>query len=174
MTGVLQHHLHLAREEWQRRVTSRRFGRERVGQGIHGRRRHAFEQAAVLGDVDKRSTGAQPETPNTAHRDVGEPTLDDVVGQRVDDAVRAEREAACRLAHVGTGAHGAFRDHAVLSRAASVQALQALGSIRIVCHRLCSSCTTEAGLSLPCTSPSITTTGATLQAPTQCAVRTEI
>ncbi len=97
--------------------------------------RDAFEQAAVLGDVDERSTGAQPEAPDAAHGDVGEPALDDVVGQRVDDAVGAEREAARRLAHVGAGAHGTLRDHAVGARAASVEALQAFGSIRVVGHR---------------------------------------
>ena len=129
---------------------------------------------AVFGNIDERSACAQPETSDSTHRDVGEPTFDDGLRQRVDDALGAEREAARRLAHVGAGTYGTVGNHAVLSRASSVQAFEALGAIRIVCHRLCSSCTTEAGLNLPCTWPSMMTTGATLHAPTQCAVRTEI
>ena len=89
--------------------------RQCVDNGPDRRCSHLFEQVAVFGNIDERSACAQPETSDSTHRDVGEPTFDDGLRQRVDDTLGAEREAARRLAHVGAGPYGTVGDHAVLS-----------------------------------------------------------
>ena len=55
----------------------------------------------MLRNVDERPARGRAEAADSADGDVAEPAAGHLLGQRVDETVGAQRQAASRLAHVG-------------------------------------------------------------------------
>ena len=172
LAAVLQHHLHLVGEEGVGGgLASTLAAGEAVDHAVQRRVvtcRHVVVHPPHLRYRDERSGGAETQAADALHGDVGQTACGHPLAERVEDGVGLHRQAARGHADVRRGAHRPGGDQRFLA------APPRRGRSARFGHSASSICCTPSGDSLPCTSSSMTTAGAMLQAPRQRARSSEI